>query len=105
MSFVIYDVETTGLNRRFDQILHFAAVRTDDKLAPTATLEVRSRLLPYVVPSPKALLLTGTSLEDATSSSRPSHYAMVCEIQRTLSGWSPALFLGYNSIRFDEEFL
>jgi exodeoxyribonuclease-1 len=105
LSFVIYDVETTGLNRRFDQILHFAAVRSDDKLAPTATLEVRSKLLPYVVPSPKALLLTGTSLQDATSPSRPSHYEMVCEIQRTLSDWSPALFLGYNSIRFDEEFL
>ncbi|WP_156380652.1 exodeoxyribonuclease I [Pseudolabrys sp. Root1462] len=30
---------------------------------------------------------------------------MVCEIQRTLADWSPALFLGYNSIRFDEEFL
>lgn len=105
MSFVIYDVETTGLNKRFDQILHFAAVRTDGDLAPTASIEVRSRLLPYVVPSPKALLLTGTSLADLTSPLRPSHYEMVCEIQRTLAAWSPALFLGYNSIRFDEEFL
>ena len=105
MSFVIYDVETTGLNKRFDQILHFAAVRTDGDLAPTASFEVRSRLLPYVVPSPKALLLTGASLADLTSPLRPSHYEMVCEIQRTLAAWSPALFLGYNSIRFDEEFL
>ena len=105
MSFVIYDVETTGLNKRFDQILHFAAVRTDEDLAPTASFEVRSRLLPYVVPSPKALLLTGTSLAELTSPLRPSHYEMVCEIQRTLAAWSPTLFLGYNSIRFDEEFL
>jgi exodeoxyribonuclease-1 len=105
LSFVIYDVETTGLNRRFDQILHFAAIRTDETLAATATIEVRSRLLPYVVPSPKALVLTGTSLKDLTSPLRPSHYEMVCEIQRALAEWSPALFLGYNSIRFDEEFL
>lgn len=105
MSFVIYDVETTGLNTRFDQILHFGAVRTDETLAPTATIEARSRLLPYVVPSPKALVLTGTSLKDLTSPLRPSHYAMVCEIQRALAEWSPALFLGYNSIHFDEEFL
>ena len=27
------------------------------------------------------------------------------QIQRVLAEWSPALFLGYNSIRFDEEFL
>jgi exodeoxyribonuclease I len=105
LSFVIYDVETTGLNRRFDQILHFAAVRADEALVPMATIEVRSRLLPYIVPSPKALVLTGTSLRDLTSSLRPSHYEMVCEIQRALAEWSPALFLGYNSIRFDEEFL
>ena len=105
MSFVIYDVETTGLNKRFDQILHFGAVRTDADLAPTARLDLRSRLLPYVVPSPKALLLTGVSLREISGNARPSHYEMVCEIQKALSGWSPTVFLGYNSIRFDEEFL
>jgi exodeoxyribonuclease-1 len=30
---------------------------------------------------------------------------MVCEIVRVLSPWSPAIFLGFNSISFDEEFL
>jgi exodeoxyribonuclease-1 len=105
LSFVIYDVETTGLNKRFDQILHFGAVRTDKDLVPTARIELRSRLLPYVVPSPKALLLTGLSLKEITDNARPSHYEMVCEIQKALLGWSPTVFLGYNSIRFDEEFL
>ncbi len=105
MSFVIYDVETTGLNKRFDQILHFGAVRTDEDLVPTARIELQSRLLPYIVPSPKALLLTGVSLKVITDNARPSHYEMVCEIQKALSGWSPTVFLGYNSIRFDEEFL
>ena len=80
MSFVIYDVETTGLNKRFDQILHFAAVRTDEELIPTARIELRSRLLPYVVPSPKALLLTDVSLKEITDTARPSHYEMVREI-------------------------
>ncbi len=105
MSFVIYDVETTGLNKRFDQILHFGAVRTDEDLVPTARIELRSRLLPYVVPSPKALLLAGVSIKEITDNARPSHYEMVCEIQKALFGWSPTVFLGYNSIRFDEEFL
>ena len=45
------------------------------------------------------------SLKELTSPLRSSHYEMVCEIQRALLGWSPALFLGYNSIYFDEEFL
>ena len=30
---------------------------------------------------------------------------MVCEIRRTLVGVCPALFVGYNSLKFDEEFL
>ena len=105
MAFIFYDVETTGLNRRFDQILQFAAVRTDADLVETQRFWTPSRLMPHVVPSPKALYVTGTSLDEANGMSRQSHYAMVCEIARTLTGWSPATFLGFNSIRFDEEFL
>jgi exodeoxyribonuclease I len=105
VAFIFYDVETTGLNKRFDQILQFAAVRTDVDLVETDRIETRSRLMPHVVPSPKALNLTGISLDEAASTSRQSHYAMVCEIAKTLAAWCPATFLGFNSIRFDEEFL
>lgn len=105
MAFVFYDVETTGLNKRFDQILQFATVRTDVDLVETERFETRCRLMPQVVPSPKALHLTGTSLADATDTSRPTHYGMVCTIARLLSSWSPSVFLGFNSISFDEEFL
>ena len=105
MSFIIYDVETTGLSKRFDQILHFAAIRADEHLAPLDRVEFRSRLLPNVVPSPKALHITGVSFDEINDATRPSHYQMVCQIQGTLREWSPAMFLGSNSIRFDEEFL
>jgi exonuclease I len=67
---IFYDVETTGLNKRFDQILQLAAVRTDVDLVVTERFETRSRLMPHVVPSPKALHLTGTSLANATDASR-----------------------------------
>jgi exodeoxyribonuclease I len=103
--FVLYDVETTGLNKRFDQILQFAAVRTDADLVETSRFETRSRLMPHIVPSPRALHVTGMTIDDASSTSRPSHYSMVCEIANTLASWCPATFLGFNSIRFDEEFL
>ena len=105
MAFVLYDIETSGLNKRFDQILQFAAVRTDADLVETHRFETRSRLMPHVVPSPRALHVTGITLDEANSTTRPSHYSMVCEIARTLASWCPATFLGFNSIRFDEEFL
>jgi len=38
MGFVFYDTETTGTNTAFDQILQFAAVRTDDDLGEVCPL-------------------------------------------------------------------
>jgi exodeoxyribonuclease I len=105
VAFILYDLETTGLNRRFDQILQFAAVRTDADLNETHRFDARSRLSPHIVPSPQALLVTGHTLAEINSPFRQSHYSMVCEIVRVLAAWCPATFLGYNSIRFDEEFL
>ena len=105
MSFVFFDTETTGLKRGFDQILHFAAVRTDPNLNVIARFETRSRLLPHVLPHPSALRTNGLPIERLTDASLLSHYAMVGEIQRTLLSWSPAIFVGFNSIRFDEEML
>lgn len=105
MSFVFFDTETTGLKRGFDQILHFAAVRTDANLNEVARFEARSRLLPHVLPHPSALHTNGLAIERLTDASLSSHYAMVGEIQRALLAWSPAIFVGFNSIRFDEEML
>lgn len=105
MSFVFFDTETTGLRHGFDQILHFAAVRTDANLNEVARFETRSRLLPHVLPHPSALRTNGLPIEQLTDASLPSHYAMVGEIRRTLLAWSPAVFVGFNSIRFDEEML
>ena len=53
MSFVFYDTETTGTDTAFDQILQFAAIRTDHELRELERFEIRCRLLPHVVPSPK----------------------------------------------------
>nr|WP_275944911.1 exonuclease domain-containing protein [Bradyrhizobium sp. dw_411] len=101
----MYDLETSGLNKRFDQILQFAAVRADADLNETHRFETKSRLLPHVVPSPQALLVTGHTLAEANNPFRQSHYSMVCEIAKMVTSWCPGTFLGYNSIRFDEEFL
>lgn len=105
MSFVFFDTETTGLKRGFDQIIHFAAVRTDASLNEVARFEARSRLQPHVLPHPSALRINGLPIERLTDTNLPSHYVMVGDIRRTLMSWSPAVFVGFNSIRFDEEML
>ncbi len=105
VSFVIYDVETTGLTKRFDQIVQFAAVLTDSDLNVKDRIESRCRLMPHVVPSPEAMHVTGLRIEQLLDASLPSHYEMVAEVRHTLESWSPTLFLGFNSLPFDEELL
>ena len=108
MQFVFYDSETTGTQTSFDQILQFAAVRTNDALEierqDTDTLNVRCRRLPHTIPSPGALLVTRTA-PTALDQAELSHYEMMRTVARTLTKWSPATFIGYNSIRFDEKLL
>ena len=105
MSFVFWDTETTGMNTAFDQILQFGAIRTDHELRELERFDIRCRLLPYVVPSPRALLTNGIGVDQLTDPSLPSHYEMVRAIRARLEEWSPALFIGHNSISFDEHLL
>lgn len=102
---VFYDLETSGLVPGFDQLLQFGAVLTDRDLVEKERFEIRCRLMPHVVPSPEAMQITGQSIGALTDPARPTHYGMMREIHSRLARWSPALFVGYNSIRFDEEFL
>ena len=68
-------------------------------------MDIRSKLLPWVVPSPGALRATGMTIDMITDADRLSHYEMVRKIHATLSKACPATFIGYNSMRFDEELL
>lgn len=105
MSLVLYDLETTGLSRHFDQIVQFGAVRLDDAFEVVEQYETSCRLQPHIVPAPSALHVTGTSYSDLISPTRRSHFSMIVEIHGLFTRWSPAAFIGYNSIKFDEEFL
>ena len=61
MPYVFYDTETTDISTAFAQILQFAAIKTDDDLNEIDRFQIRCRLLPHVVPAPKALLVTKIS--------------------------------------------
>lgn len=105
MGFVFYDTETTGTNTSFDQILQFAAIRTDEHLNELDRFEIRCRLMPHIVPSPGALCVTRISMEQITDPALPSHYEMICEIRAKLAAWSPSIFTGWNTLGFDEHLL
>ena len=66
MGFVFYDTETTGIDTSFDQILQFAAIRTDEQLRETGRFEIRCRLLDRVIAAPRALQVTGVTVAQLT---------------------------------------
>lgn len=103
--FIFYDTETTGINAVFDQILQFAAILTDDQFNEIDRFEIRCQLLPWVVPSPMALLVTRTPVSLLTDKSLPTFFEMMSAIHKKLNAWSPATYIGYNSLSFDEQFL
>ncbi|MDE2441425.1 MAG: hypothetical protein KGP14_10400 [Betaproteobacteria bacterium] len=103
--FIFYDIETTGTNIVFDQILQFGAILADDDLTEIERFEIRCRLLPWIVPAPGALLITGTPVSQLENPLLPDFFTMMGIINRRLADWGPATFVGYNSMRFDEPFL
>lgn len=105
MAYIFYDTETTGTNTSYDQILQFAGILTDDEFQELDRFEIRCRLLPHVIPAPGALRATQVRPALLTNPSLPSNYEVICAITEKLRAWSPATFIGYNSLAFDEVLL
>jgi exodeoxyribonuclease-1 len=101
-SFLFYDIETSGLNRAFDQILELAAIRTDLELKELERFSARIRLRPDVVPSPSAILVNRMRTERCLSGRCEYEAIRAIHAQLNRPGTTS---IGYNSIGFDDEFL
>ena len=104
-NYVFYDTETSGLSTRFDQILQFSGILTDSDLNELERFEIRCQLRKHIIPAPGALKVTRVSPSAMFDESLPTHYEAMIQIHQTLTRWSPAVFMGYNSLSYDEEML
>lgn len=101
-TYLFYDLETTGLNKAFDQVLQFAAIRTDMKLKETERCKIMVKLRPDVIPSPRAMITHRISITDSMSG--------ICEFEAVkqihgMMNTPGTISLGYNTLAFDDEFL
>ena len=103
--FAFYDLETTGTNPAFDQVIQFAGILTDDDLRPQDRINIRCRLSPHILPAPWAMAVTGVSPEILTDPTLPSLFDFTQTLTKLIKRWGPATWVGYNSISFDEEML
>ena len=105
MTFAFYDLETTGLSPAFDQPLQFAAILTDEAFREDERVNLRCRIAPHIIPSPWALAVTGVRPAQLLDAALPTLFEFTQEIGALIDRWSPAIWTGFNSIRFDEEML
>ena len=104
MDLVFYDFETTGRDPHWDQILQVGATKVSKEFNDIDSFEFRCRLKPGLIPSPLALSVNNTDYVKLIKT-ECTHYDMLCKLEEKFIKWSPSVFIGYNSINFDEEFL
>ncbi len=99
-----YDLETFGRNSYYDRIAQFAGLRTDDNFEPLGEPQVfYCRLSPDYLPDPGACLLTGITPQKVNGDGMPeTEFAARILEEFNQPGTCVA---GYNSIRFDDEFI
>ena len=103
--FAFYDFETTGISPAFDQPLQFAAILVDDDFQEIERVNLRCRLSRHIIPSPYAMLVTGLEPDQLVDETLPSLFEFSQSLSQLIQRWTPAIWVGYNSINFDEMFL
>ncbi|MFZ1248772.1 MAG: exodeoxyribonuclease I [Candidatus Saccharimonadales bacterium] len=103
-TFFWYDLETTGINPREDRIMQFAGQRTDLALNPIdEPVNVLIKLSEDILPSPDAILITGiTPQQTRADGVSEAEFLQFFSTQVATPG---TIFVGFNSIRFDDEFM
>ena len=103
-SFYWYDLETSGTDPKWDRIVQFAGVRTDEALEVVGDEYCTYVHLPDdVLPSPQASLVTGITPQRTHAEGVSETQALV-RINEIFSAPNTCV-VGYNSLRFDDEFM
>ncbi|MFC3549605.1 exodeoxyribonuclease I [Lysobacter cavernae] len=103
-SFLFYDLETFGADPRTSRIAQFAAIRTDTDLNPIDDpINIFVKPADDLLPSPIATLITGIAPQQALRDgmNEADAFALIFDEMARPETCS----LGYNSLRFDDEFV
>ena len=102
-TFYWYDLETFGINPRFDRVAQFAGIRTDEDLNPIGEPDMFycQPTLDYL-PTPESCMITGITPQECQEKGM-KEVDFAAKIHEILSQENNCA-VGYNSIRFDDEF-
>ena len=102
-TFLWHDYETFGINPRVDRPSQFAAIRTDADLNVIGEpIMLYCQPAPDYLPDPVSCLITGITPQTCLERGIPEH-EFAAQIETALSQ-PGTIGVGYNTIRFDDEF-
>lgn len=103
-TFFFYDLETSGFSARHDRIMQFAGQRTNDELKPIGQpVNLLVKLTDDILPSPGAVLTTHITPQMTVADGISE--ADFCRYFLEQVATPDTTILGYNSTRFDDEFI
>jgi len=103
-NFIFYDLETCSSNVSYGQIIQVAAVLVNDDFQELDRYEGRCKLSPGIIPEAMALIVNKTSPK-VLKETNLSHYQMIREMLEKFNQWKNSIFIGWNNVLFDREFL
>lgn len=100
--YIFYDLETTGQNPCFDQVIRFAAKETNSNLDIINEYNISIKLRNDIIPHPKALLVNRLNISDLNEGL--NEYEAYNKIH-SIMNQPNTINIGYNSLSFDDAFL
>ncbi|MDI1226645.1 MAG: exonuclease domain-containing protein [bacterium] len=101
--YIFYDLETTGLERDFAQILQIGLIFADDDMNILSMKKLEARVSPWTVAAPGAMLTTGFTTADLKTAKNSAFELMQEVDQWARSQYWPVIFSGYNNIGYDDD--
>lgn len=104
LTFYFYDLETSGFNPRTDRIMQFGGQRVDMNLRAIGEPDdMLIALSDDILPSPDAILVTGITPQKTKSEGyTEAEFLKIFHEKIAVPG---TIFVGYNTVRFDDEFV
>ena len=102
MNYVVWDIETDSAQTDWATIIEIGGILLDENFKEKERFQARCRLPQDRVPSATALCINKSNV-DLITKGNLSHYEMLTQVEQKFREWSPATFLGYSNINFDDE--
>ena len=104
MNLAIWDIESSSASTDFGRIIEIGGILVDENFNEKDRFSLRCRLPEGEIPQAMALIVNKTSIKQLTQGNL-SHYEMLGEVEKIFKKWSPAIFLGWSNIGFDDEMI